>query len=51
MVEKLFPDLFLKYQNYGGETIPRLVFKISKLSISLINSLKFHTVCFYDMPS
>ena len=36
MVEKLFAELFLKNQN--GAYL-------------WINSLKFHTVCFYSMPS
>ena len=35
----------------GGETIRRPFSKNSELNISLVNSLKFYTVCFYCMPS
>ena len=37
------------YTKYGEETIPRPFSKKSKLRISLINILKFYTVCFYCM--
>ena len=39
------------YTKCGGETITRSFCKISKLSISLVNSLKFYTVWFYCMSS
>ena len=40
------------YTKYGGETIPRLFCKKSKVSISLDqNILQFYTVCFYCMLS
>ena len=35
----------------GGETIPRPFSKKSILSISLDQSSKFYTVCFYCMPN
>ena len=35
------------YIKCGGKTIPRCFSKKSKLSISMDNSLKFSTVCFY----
>ena len=43
--------LEMSHRKCGGETIPWPFSKLSKLSISLINSLKFYTVCFYCMPS
>ena len=46
-------NIFLEksYIKCGGQTIPWPFSKKSNLSISLINSLKFYTVCFYFMPS
>ena len=42
-------NIFLEksYIKCGGNTIPRCFSKKSKLSISMDNSLKFYTVCFY----
>ena len=39
------------YTKLGGETSPRPFSEKLKLSISLDNSVKFYTVCFYCMPS
>ena len=46
-------DIFLEisYKECEGETIPKLFFKISKLSISLDQLSKVYTVCFYCMLS
>ena len=45
-------DIFLEksYRKCGGETSPRPKFKKSKLSISVGQQVKFHTVCCYCAP-
>ena len=52
LIEYNMRNIFLEkpYTKRVGETIPRLFPKLSKLSISLDNCLKFYTVCFYCMP-
>ena len=39
------------YTKCGGETSPRPFSENLKLTISLDQSLKFYTICFYGMPS
>ena len=54
LIEYNTRQIFLakSYTECGGETSPRPFFEKLKLSMYLlINSLKFHTVCFYCMPS
>ena len=36
---------------WGGKTSTRPFYEKLKLNISLVNSLKFYTVCFYCMPN
>ena len=45
----IFPEK--SYTKCDGETSLRLFPEELKLSISLINSLRFYTVCFYCVPS
>ena len=53
LIEYNMRNIFLEksYMKCGGETIPRLSPKKSKLSYLWINYLKFYTVWFYWMPS
>ena len=53
LIEYNMRKIFLEesYTKCGGETIPRPFSKNSKLIISLNNSLKFYTACFYCMLS
>ena len=53
LIEYSLRNVFLEKSctKSGGETIRRPFSKNSELNISLVNSLKFYTVCFYCMPS
>ena len=53
LIEHNMETIFLEksFSKCGEGTIPGPFSKKSKLNISWINSLKFHTVCFYCVPS
>ena len=53
LIEHNMETIFLEksFSKCSEGTIPGPFSKKSKLNISWINSLKFHTVCFYCVPS